>query len=783
MKKVILLFFILSHLYVFPQETFIYTTEGKTPLAYELSKIILHAQDTSSESIQKIYSNQILKKVAQQYDCKTFKDNPWMVIDVKPGEITSYSNLKSLLSELNNDSLVMKAYPFMRTSDGILLGITNKFIFKLKEQDDISKYKELFNSLGVIITDRNKLIKQVYYAKVHGNPINVVNKLNELGLFDYVELDYMMKMEMHQPNDQYYNLQWAINRLQVDDAWNVKRGESIKVAVIDDGVDIGHPDLMGNLYNNGFDATGNRDDASPRSYDYHGTMVSGIITAVANNTIGVAGIAYNAKLIPIRGGYGNWISEWYTFPSWLSLAITYAVMQEADIINLSWSVPKITHNIDDFINMAATNGRYGKGCLIFASSGNEYENNVKYPAKLSRVIAVGSSTFGDLKSDFSNYGSELSLVAPGEIIATTDISGGNGKCPGYSYCLGDNYYRGFQGTSASSPVAAAVMALILSVNPNLTREQATNIIESTCDKIGTYNYQPAPNGTKSLETGYGRVNACRAVNAALQTILSVNGNSILCINQTSMYSVPNLPQGFTITWSYSSNLQSVYGGSNYITLRAIGNGNGWVIATLNTNCGQITLPQKAVWVGKPGIPITNPTGYPTYQMSLGQITTIHVTSAPGASSSQYNWEITGSIDRISPNPYSFCTVEAARLGTGNFRVTSQNTCGTSPTGGGTVYVSSGGGGGPLSITPNPANTEIEITINDESTVNETLDKSSSFDNIDYDIKIFNNYGILVYSDKMYGKIDKINISGWQKGLYHISIINRDQIINGTFIVE
>ncbi|MFW5761824.1 MAG: hypothetical protein ACOCXH_12675 [Cyclobacteriaceae bacterium] len=257
MKKTLLLLFVLFYVNGFSQETFIYTTEGKTYLTYELSKILLHVSDTSPEMIESLHANRVLNEIALHYDFHEFEEIRWMVINIKPGKIASVGNLKSLLGELNRDSLKMNAFPFMRTKDGALLGIANRFNLKLQEKDNLKNHDKLFSSLGIVITDSVKLINKAYHGKIpHGEPISVINKLYESGLFEYIELDYLIKAERNQlpaPNDPYYNNQWAIPQMQVNNAWNLTRGENIKITVLDNGVDITHPDLIGNLHNNGFE--------------------------------------------------------------------------------------------------------------------------------------------------------------------------------------------------------------------------------------------------------------------------------------------------------------------------------------------------------------------------------------------------------------------------------------------------------------------------------------------------------------------------------------------------
>ena len=130
--------------------------------------------------------------------------------------------------------------------------------------------------------------------------------------------------------------------------------------------------------------------------------------------------------------------------------------------------------------------------------------------------------------------------------------------------------------------------MILSARPDFTESQVRSVLQQTATDMGTSGFDNT--------YGYGRVNAYAAVRAVYPYI---SGPSNLCTSG-STYSVVNAPSGSYVSWSFSSNIQSYYGGNTWIALRAIGNGAGWVQATItNTNCGNITLPRMAVWAGIP----------------------------------------------------------------------------------------------------------------------------------------------------------------------------------------
>ena len=226
----------------------------------------------------------------------------------------------------------------------------------------------------------------------------------------------------------------------------------------------------------------------------------------------------------------------------ISEGINWAWQNGADIISNSWGGLPNSY-VDNAITNALTKGRNGKGCVVVFATGNS-NNEVQYPANSNPdIIAVGAmSPCGERKNPSSCdteqwgscYGKELDVMAPGVLIATTDLQGDNGYNPkvfihreaGGTKLTSDfsdkDYTNCFNGTSSACPHVAGVAALILSVNPNLTAKQVSDIIEKTAQKVGGYNYQNDPNhpnGTWNYEMGYGLVDAYEAVKTAKQMLV------------------------------------------------------------------------------------------------------------------------------------------------------------------------------------------------------------------------------------------------------------------------
>ncbi|HEY9074026.1 MAG TPA: S8 family serine peptidase, partial [Desulfobaccales bacterium] len=259
--------------------------------------------------------------------------------------------------------------------------------------------------------------------------------------------------------------------------------------------------------------------------DAHGTNCAGIAAAMTNNNLGVAGVANNCKIMPVRvGKSGNAVPDYWTTDAWLADGISWAATHGADVLSNSWGGGTAADAVTSAITSAKTTGRGGKGCVVCFSSGND-NGPVAYPANLGNVLAVGAiSPTGERKSPNSsdgefwwggNYGNELDISAPGVLIYSTDIHGAAG------YTAGD-YEPTFNGTSSACPHVAGVAGLVLSVNPNLTATQVENAIKSTATDLGATGWDP--------QFGYGLVNAYGAVMSVPHGSKGISPLQLLLLN-------------------------------------------------------------------------------------------------------------------------------------------------------------------------------------------------------------------------------------------------------------
>jgi subtilisin family serine protease len=298
--------------------------------------------------------------------------------------------------------------------------------------------------------------------------------------------------------------------------------EEIVIAVLDSGVDRLHVDLFNKLVP-GRDtyAVPPDDDPSPGAHweNAHGTACAGLAGAETNNGIGIAGVGWNCKIMPIRV-FSKEFGRWWYIPERLIDGIEWATNNGADVLSCSWPELEDNDAIHDAIIYAKDNGRDGKGCvLVFAA--HNFNRRLTYPSAYPEVVAVGATDDDDVRwnigfEDGSNFGPELDVVAPsgwgmgqGVIMWTTDIRGSagyNNQNPFADPDWGDaegNYFKWFGGTSAATPEVAGLAALILSVNSELTSDDVQYIIESTADDKG----DPG----RDNEYGWGRINVYEAL--------------------------------------------------------------------------------------------------------------------------------------------------------------------------------------------------------------------------------------------------------------------------------
>lgn len=274
-------------------------------------------------------------------------------------------------------------------------------------------------------------------------------------------------------------------------------GKGVKVAVIDMGLDENHEEYRNNIVKLINSADGSNNVKCTNSEEcYHGSAVTGIIASNINGK-GLRGIAPDVEIVFIKLDLAGYIGD-----DEILNALEYAEKENVDIINNSWGTGEVSPVVQEKIDEMAINGRNGKGIVFVFASGNKGKESNNDESMLQAVIGVGSTDEENLRAVYSNFGEGLDVVAPGGLslgITTTYISDDEEHVNNY---MKAEDYEKFRGTSASAPIVAGAVALLLEKKFDLTREAVQNIIRNNTDKIGSVEYV---NG-KNNYYGYGKLN-------------------------------------------------------------------------------------------------------------------------------------------------------------------------------------------------------------------------------------------------------------------------------------
>lgn len=275
------------------------------------------------------------------------------------------------------------------------------------------------------------------------------------------------------PNDRLFDQQWNFKKPRFPQAWSKVDGrKGIKVAVVDSGIDAGHPDIRGKISAQRDFANG---DGRAEDRVGHGTHVAGTIAARTNNRRGVAGGCPQCSLLVAKVfGQGG------AYDSDIAKGINWSANRHAKAINLSLGGPGKSAILKRAVDRA-----WNKGSVVVAAAGNESTSRPSYPAAYGKVIAVAATTRSDRRASFSNYGSWVDVAAPGVQIAST-VPGG---------------YANYSGTSMAAPHVSALTGLL--ADRGFSKKRIRGRIQSTAVDLGPRGRDPY--------YGYGRVDAARAV--------------------------------------------------------------------------------------------------------------------------------------------------------------------------------------------------------------------------------------------------------------------------------
>jgi len=416
---------------------------------------------------------------------------------------------------------------------------------KIEEYND--KY-HVYSFKKVFSNSENTKLDKIYILKVpkNSNILSIVNDYESLSEVVYAEPNYILKLGLEpkslpvyisrsiyelrsyfNTDDPYFYKQWSLENtgqregtpdadIDAPEAWGIETGsKDTVIAIIDTGVDYNHPDLADNIWINkkeipinGIDDDGNGFVDDVRGWDFvdndnvpiddfgHGTHCAGIVAAVGNNSIGISGVCWNCKIMPIKTlnffGQAIFIN--------IALSIRYAADNGANVVSMSFGGRRSSRLIKDAIEYA-----YDKDVVLTAAAGNSNTFSHHYPAAYDSVIAVAGTNNKDrwlnignfFNKAGSNYGPWVDVAAPGgEIYSTMPTYLVTMNLGGYK-----KNYDYLSGTSMSAPHVAGLAALILSKKPYLSNEEVRSIIRKNVDSYYSIYY-----------LGTGRINAFKALN-------------------------------------------------------------------------------------------------------------------------------------------------------------------------------------------------------------------------------------------------------------------------------
>lgn len=350
-----------------------------------------------------------------------------------------------------------------------------------------------------------------------------VAAFSRMPLVEYAEPNYIVRASAT-PNDPYFSQQYYLSNaggtlplpggpigkqgadIKATAGWEESKGsDGVVIAVLDTGVDLLHPDLKDKLLSNGRDFV--NDTLTATDDNGHGTAVAGIAGANTNNSIGIAGVGWNCKILPVKvldkDGLGT--------VDIVSAGIMWAADQAGNgvrIINISWGLDAPSNTLRDAVEYA-----YNKGVLVVAAAGNvapgDTPNAVQFPAAYDNyVLAVSDTDYNDIVDPTSNTGAEIDVAAPGVDIMTT--------VPRGFYGPGSIDYGFWSGSSMAAPQVAGLAGLILGIKSFLTVDDVMNVIRFSADDANSDLYPG-----KDEFIGYGRIN----LETALVPLIITTGTS------------------------------------------------------------------------------------------------------------------------------------------------------------------------------------------------------------------------------------------------------------------
>jgi len=478
------------------------------------------------------------------------------------------------------------------------------------------------------------------------NTLQQIKQLNLRSDVIYAEPNYIYH-PLKVPNDEFYNFQWHYPLINLPQAWDITTGQGsendVIVAVVDTGIFLNHPEFSGQLVTgydfisdttNAADGDGidnNPDDpgdgAQINTSSWHGTHVAGTVAAKSDNNTGVAGIAWQAKIMPLRvlgtlGGSGYDIEQAIRFAAGLTNDSGTVPAQKADIINLSLGGTGFSQSSQDTYS-AARNA----GVIVIAAAGNNNSSQLFYPASYDGVVSVSATDLSNNRAPYSNFGVRVDVAAPG---GDTGVDLNNDSyVDGVLSTLVDDssgtrqpIYVFYQGTSMASPHMAGVTALMRSVHPDLSPDDLDNLLSS-----GAITSDLGEPGRDDVY-GHGLIDALKAVQ---QAQILANGGTPLPLPAI----IVATPSQITLGLSDSANITLSNEGGETASIISFSDDASW-LSISESNVDANGLGEYLVSVDRTGLSDGSYSGSITFNLDTGSSLIIQVSMLVGTINSDGN---------------------------------------------------------------------------------------------------------------------------------------------------
>jgi subtilisin family serine protease len=388
----------------------------------------------------------------------------------------------------------------------------DEVVIRLSSSASLADVKPCLDEIDGRVDAEIKELNVLVLKVPAGTVLESIARLSVCPGVDYAEPNYIARIADTIPSDPGFVNQYGLISIRAPQGWDLSTGSvSVVIAIVDTGVDLSHPDLASKIVS-GYDFVNGDPFADDDNVldNGHGTQVAGIAAAASNNGIGIAGVSWGALIMPVKvldaSGSGS--------DTTVAAGITWAADHGAQIINLSLGVPAYSATLENAVNYA-----YSRGAVLVAPTGNSGAGSILYPARYAHVIAVGGVDSSNNHWISSNYGPEVSVVAPAVHIYTTTLGG-------YAY---------EDGTSMAVPYVSGLAAILRGFSGNGSPDAITWEIESTALDLGLP-------GKDDLY-GYGLIQMDRAIRLARPH------RAATATNTPALFYLSFATSTFTPTWT------------------------------------------------------------------------------------------------------------------------------------------------------------------------------------------------------------------------------------------